>query len=274
MRLRFGAFPDYARLFLFSKAFYLYGVGMLPMPHFGLWVPVLVIYAAGLLLSLAALAEGEDTPRARLCFYLSVLGFGLFTYYQGRSTLGNLFAAGYPAILLVVLLASDLRRLALPRTQAADRLLSFTLLALLLYSVPALATVAPAWVRAIAGKVRVTMGKEKSEVLRDAEFLRHYVRPGQEVVIMSFNSGLHHLLTQTTNPLDIPGDSELVFRKDHETQADYAVKRRGMFVIDKTTIVASAIEYYRRFNPVLYDNPFGTLIVFPAPTGTGGAHPR
>lgn len=268
LRLRFGAFPDYTQLFFSTKAFYIYGLGMLPLPRFGLWVPVLVIYATGLLLSLVALVEGEDTPRARLFFYLSVLGLGLFTYYQGRSTLGNLLSAAYPAILLVVLFASDLRRLTLPRTQAADRLLAVTLLALLLYSVPALATIAPAWIQAITAKIRVTMSREENEVLRDAKFLRYYLRPGQEIVIMSFNSGIHHLLTQTTNPLDIPGDSELIFRRDHEKQLNYALEKRGMFVIDKTTILASTIDTIRRINPVSYDNPYGTLIVFPAPVGS------
>ena len=264
LRLRFGAFPDYTRLFFYPKAFYLYGVMMLPMPHFGLWVPVLVMYAAALLLSLAALVDGDDTPRARVLFFLSVLGLGLFTYYQGRSHVGNLTAAGYPFVLIGVLLASDLRGRTVTRSPAAERLLTFTLLTLLCFSVPALAAVAPAWIRGIAEKVRVTMSRTESDVLRDARFLRHYVRPGQEIVIMSFNSGLHHLVTRTTNPLDIPGDSELVFRRDFDRQADYAMRKRGMFVIDKTTITASSIENFRRANRVFYDNPRGTLLVFPA----------
>jgi hypothetical protein len=265
LRLRYGAFPDYSQLFIYPKAFYLYGTMMLPMPQFGLWIPVLIIYAAGLLLSLVALVEGDDTPRARILFFLSVLGLGLFTYYQGRSHLANLTAAGYPAILIGVLLASDLRRHALPRPPAANRFISFTLLTLLCYSIPALAFIAPAWIRGVSAKVRVTMGGKDNEVLRDAKFLQHYLHPGQEVVIMSYNSGLHHLLTQTTNPLDIPGDSELVFRKDFDKQADYATKKRGIYVIDKNTIVASAVDNFRRINRVFYDNPHGTLVLFPAP---------
>ena len=47
---------------LLSQAFYLFGAKMLPMPRFGLWVPVLLVYAAGLLLALTALVEAR-TPR-------------------------------------------------------------------------------------------------------------------------------------------------------------------------------------------------------------------
>lgn len=264
LRLRFGAFPDFTGHFLHVKAFYLYGVMMLPMPRFGIWVLVLLVYAAGLLLSLAALVEGEETPRARLSFYLSVLGLGIFTYYQGRSNLGNLTAASYPAVILIVLFASDLGRRAIPRTRAPDRILAFTLTVLLLYSVPALAAVTPGWVRGIVEKIRITRSGQEGEVLRDARFLRHYVQPGQQVVIASFNAGLHHLLTRTTNPLDIPGDSELVYRKDYDKQWAYARDRRNLVVIDTTTFVKGAVETLHRIRPVSYDNPYGTLIVFPA----------
>ncbi len=265
LRLRYGDFPDYTRLLLHSKAFYLSGAMMLPMPPFGLWVPVLVVYAAGLLLSLAALVEGDDTPRARIWFYLSVLGFGLFTYYQGRSALGNLMAAGYPAVLLVVLAASDLLRRPSPPLRGADRLLGFTLLALLCYSLPALATVAPDWVRGIAWKLEVTKSGEEGQVYRDAKFLRDHVRPGQELVILSYNSGFHHLVSQTTNPLDIPGDSELIYRADYEKQRDYLRHRRGTFVIDSRTLVPNYVAEACDANPGYVANPNGTLILFPVP---------
>jgi hypothetical protein len=265
LRLRFGAFPDYAQLFLYPQVFYLHGAGMLPMPRFGLWVPILLVYAAGLLRSLAALIDGEDTPRVRILFFLSVLGLGLFTYYQGRSALGNLVAAGYPAIMIVVLIADELRRVSVPRTRSADRLLSVTLLALLLYSVPALAVAAPDWVRAIAEKIHVTTSGEEDEMLSDARFLERFVRRGQEVAIMSYNSGFFHVMTQTSSPLGIPGDSEILYRTDYEKQEEYVLKKRGTFVIDKTSISESVIEALHRTNPVSYENPAGNLIVFPVP---------
>ena len=152
----------------------------------------------------------------------------------------------------------------MPRT--ADRLLSMTLLALLFFPIPALAAVTPPWARGIAGKIRVTLNRKESDVLRDAAFLRRYIRPGQEVVILSFHSGLLHLLTQTTNPLDIPGDSELVDRRDYGKQYDYVMQRRGMSVIDKNLGEPAwpFIADLRRRYPGFHENPDGTMIVFPA----------
>jgi hypothetical protein len=266
LRLRFGAFPDYSRMFLHSKAFYLSGIGMLPMPRFGLWVPVALVYAAALLRSLVALMEGEDTPRVRLLFFLSVFGLGIFSYYQGRSVLGNLLMAGYPAVLILVLLASDLQRATGFRSRSADRLGSVVLLALLLYSVPALAAAAPAWVRSIATRAAAaTAGKQENQVLKDARFLQRSVRPGQEIVILSLHSGVLHLLTQTTDPLDTPGQSELIFRDDFSKQYNHVIQRRGASAIDVREVSPETITVTKRIYGAFHEDPESVLVVFPAP---------
>jgi hypothetical protein len=261
LRLRYGGFPDYSRLFNYFKVFYLFGMNMLPMPRYGIWVPVLGLYATGLLVSMAALLEGDERPRARLYFYLSVLGLGLFTYYQGRSVLSGLMAVSYPAVVLLVLLADDLRRQACPRGWASDRILSGSLLAFVAFSVPALATVAPAWVRHIDEKIHVSRQGSTDTVLRDGEFLRRHLRPGEEVLIMSLNSGLYHLMTRTVEPLDIPGTSEIVYRREFEKRRAYILGRGGIVVIDKIAILRKYVDEYRRLYPVSLENPDGTLII-------------
>ena len=271
LRLRFGAFPDFARHLLHAKAFYLYGVMMWPMPRFGVWVPVLLVYAAGLQIALVALLEGEETPRARIFFFLSILGLGIFSYYQGRSSLGNLASAAYPAILLGVLFTHAIGRRAASRAPAADRLLTLTLTALLLFSVPALAVIAPAWVGGITEKIRYTRSGQEDEVLRDAAFLRTWVKPGQPLVLLSYQSGLFHLLSRTINPLDIPSDSELVYRADFDKQWEAAVDKRNLVVVDTTTLFPATVEELRRIRPRSIKNPRGNLVVFPAiATGSPG----
>lgn len=47
-RPRYGGFPDWLQLFAPFKAFYSLGAYMQPMPSYGLWVPVIVVYAAAL----------------------------------------------------------------------------------------------------------------------------------------------------------------------------------------------------------------------------------
>ena len=259
MRLRYGGFPDWQQLLAPSKPFYLYGANMLPMPHYGLWVPVLIIYAAALLLAVAALAEGEDTPRARLYFFLPVFGLGIFTYYQGRSVLASLMMAGYPALLLLALFADDLRRRR-PRAGTADRILAGSLLFLLVLSVPSLATVAPDWYRNIAAKARVTLQGPTDVMMNDATFLQRYFRPGDKVLIASYASGFYHALTRTTNPLDIPGDSEIIYRRDCDKQNLYLETLPGPAVIDKSALPNLVERFLRRY-PASMENPNGNLII-------------
>ena len=261
LRLRYGGFPDWPKLLAPAKAFYLAGAFMVPMPFYGLWVPIVVIYAAALLLAAAALVEGEQTPRARLYFFLPVLGLGVFTYYQGRSVLDALMMASYPAILLLALFADDLRRRLSPGVVTAERVLAGTLLFVLVFSLPCLATVAPSWYGSIAEKVRVTREGRADIVMQDAQFLRRFFRPGEKVLIASYTSGLYHALTETTNPLDIPGDSELLYLRDIDKQIAYLDTLPAPAVIDKTTINQGYFEACIRRYPASLRSPSGNLAI-------------
>ena len=261
LRLRFGAFPDFARVLLYSKIYYVYGIHMLPMPRFGLWVPVLAVYALGLLRSIIALVDGEDRPRDRIHFLLAVLGLGLFSYFQGRSAFGNLLLASWPAILLLSLFTEELARTATSRRQIAERVLHVTLLALLFFPVPVIARITPGWLRYVAEKIETSRRGDVSDVLRDSRFLQEQLRPGEEVHIMSYQSGIFHLATRTTNPLNIPGATELCFREDFEKELAYVFGRKGKSVVDKTIVSDRFVSRVRSFYPNRLESPSGNLIL-------------
>jgi hypothetical protein len=82
---------------------------------------------------------------------------------------------------------------------------------------------------------------------------------------------LFHLLTQTTNPLDIPSDSELVYRADFDKQWGAAIDKRNTVVIDATTIFPDYIRDVGRIRPVFSKNPKGNLVVFPATDAAPGS---
>ena len=233
---------------------------MLPMPPFGLWVPVVVVYAVALLLAVAALVQGEAAPRARLYFFLPVLGLGVFTYHQGRSVLSGLMMASCPAVLLLALFADDLRRRS-RRAGAADRVLAGWLLFALAFSVPSLVAAASSWYGLVAAKVRTTRRGQADVVMRDAQFLRRHFRPGDKVVIMSYTSGFYHALTGTTDPLDIPSTSELTYRRDADTLGRYLTTLPGPAVIDRSTHLPAYVAACLQRYPASLQNPDGNLII-------------
>jgi hypothetical protein len=108
MRLGYGAYPNFLEALRYQRLFYLAGFCMLPLPMPGAWMVVLLIYLVGLAHSLFALAAGRNTVKTQMSFLLSVLGSGLFTYYQGRSSAVVLTLAWWPSLLLLALFLDEL----------------------------------------------------------------------------------------------------------------------------------------------------------------------
>jgi len=99
----------------FQATFYGLGFMMLPLPPWpDAWYCVAAGYVIALLLGLIQLRQGHALGRVLPLLYLSLLGAGLFTYYQGRSHFFNLISASWPLIPLLAILV-DRHLLALRR---------------------------------------------------------------------------------------------------------------------------------------------------------------
>jgi hypothetical protein len=85
------------------------GGGMLPMTLIHPWNFVILIYIIGLTYSVCALFEKSMlTPKAAFIFLLSVMGVGLFVYFQGRSHNWNLLVVMGNALILLAVFADML----------------------------------------------------------------------------------------------------------------------------------------------------------------------
>ena len=107
----------------YQTIFYSTGFGMLPMsprPH--PWIAVLGAYLYGIAGAVLAHFERKPSVHWDVILYLSIVGLGLFTYYQGRSHDVVLSFVIWPAILIVFLLADQtlraVRAARLPRPMA------------------------------------------------------------------------------------------------------------------------------------------------------------
>ncbi|MEI8340595.1 MAG: hypothetical protein WCH43_03550, partial [Verrucomicrobiota bacterium] len=103
--------PSFHETSEYQRLFYQYGLFMTPMPMaFHPWWMIVGTYLMGLCISIRAFWTGQRSPGVRLILFLSVLGTGLFTYYQGRSNDFNLLSVSWPALLLGFLYADRLLR--------------------------------------------------------------------------------------------------------------------------------------------------------------------
>ncbi len=109
---------SFEHMFEMQRIFYLAGYGMLPIPkHLHPWMAVVGVYITVLALTLPAIFRNglNSSPRRLLAFFIAIIGFGLFAYYQGRSHDMNLPAVVWPAILCCFLacdwcLSSDFQK--------------------------------------------------------------------------------------------------------------------------------------------------------------------
>jgi hypothetical protein len=113
IRVQHGVWPQLAGLFSSMIYFGSLGVGMLPMTLRHPWNFVVLIYLIGLIYAMQSLFN-KSTLNAKSAFILllSVMGIGLFTYFQGRSHNWNLLAVAGNAIILLVVFADSMLRAA------------------------------------------------------------------------------------------------------------------------------------------------------------------
>jgi hypothetical protein len=184
--VRHGSLPHYGEFLAYQKLFYFSGFFMLPMPFPGTWLLVVLVYLAGLTYAAVALAERRNTARAKLVLALSILGAGLFAYYQGRSHPIVLTVACWPCFPLLVIFLDEVLDYwpgwglrPLPLVTAA--LLVWVLLGSSISVFSHVDFVG----RAIQTQLRLAFGKTPSVVAEEAALLKKEIPRGEAVLVWS-----------------------------------------------------------------------------------------
>lgn len=221
MFARYEAIPDYGLFFLYQKIFYKYGYMMMRMPVFHPWNLIILTYIIGLLYSIYSLVENKQTITAKMTFFLSVLGTGLFAYYQGRSQHMNLSPVSFPAIILITMFADImLSRIAI-RNKVFDRVALLSILFFMIFSFAGLLKNYSGITDVVVERVRPVVQKMDNQTMRSAKFIRESTNRGEEVLILSNLSGVYYLDSATTCPLNIAGNTELSFWAEYEKIFNY-----------------------------------------------------
>lgn len=260
MRMRYGQFPDFSGAFDYQKLFYMYGYYMLPMPPWHPWMMVLGIYASGLLHSIIQLMEKNVTTKSSMFFFLSILGIGLFSYYQGRSHDLCLLSVSYPAFIIVALYTDMLVKQVKTDNFIGDKINLTLTLFVLLYISSSLAYNLPGILSTINTRLKPLYTLQPTDVTRNADFVRQNTTPGEEVLILTQLSGVYSLAAQAAYPIKIPGTTELALKKDFSTISEYLDKRARKVVVD-SYYAPFVIKSSKRLK-ISAVNPQKTMFVF------------
>ncbi len=206
-------------LLRYQRLFYDYGLSMLPLPlgPANPWMTVLAVYLLG---AFSAMARWHRAPRARgsdLVFFVSVLGWGLFVYYQGRSHILNLITVSWPALLVATILADRATRAVTAGVLGRVHLvLPVTTLAVLFYcSLPFVSNLGMFW--RDARNTLLHPGRIASELVgEELAFIRSHSTRGEECLVLSLRQGLYTALAGLRTPTQGPGYVEMLTTEDRD----------------------------------------------------------
>ncbi|MEX3983381.1 hypothetical protein AB4Y45_30870 [Paraburkholderia sp. EG287A] len=203
----------------YQKLFYGLGFMMLPLPlKASPWMAVLGVYLLGILVAASTWRYSPRSRFADVLLYASLLGVGLFIYYEGRSHILNLVTVSWPALLAASLMADRLVRATavgiLRRTFMAPAAVAggVILLCCLAFcqGIPALGN--------SARSAFANWSIPASPVVHDEiAFISSHTRKGDACVILSKRQGLYYASLHLFSPLIGPGYMETLTVPDRDS---------------------------------------------------------
>ncbi len=257
IKLRYGLFPDFTLLLRFQKLYYFYGYSMLPMSLIHPWNLVILLYLCGLSCGVKSFFRKDGKARIYLIVFLSILGTGLFSYFQARSHPLVLMAVSYPAILLLTIFTDRIYC-----KKIFSTLIPFMLLSFFLFSMFIVISILPFYYISLTDRLEKIIKKESTRVARDAAFISSNTKPQENVLILSTHSGVYHIMSNTVCPLNICCMDELSLKEDYDILYKFLKENKHIKVfIDNSffkldfTIIYSLIKKKEHINLMIEAPP-------------------
>lgn len=213
----YGRILNLSALLNALKIFSKYYFGMLPMPLLHPWNIMILAYIVGMGISVRAMIEKNITPWTKNVFLATIMGTGMFSYYQGRShDWGLVGQSFYFFILLTLLLDKILSFL----KNNKNLLLTFS--SILLTSVLSLSIILMSLniknefllLKTVIKNVQVE-SRMKQIIQMDCNFIKRHTAPDEKIIIYSRDSGTYFSKIQNPSAFN-PGFSDLYLKSDYE----------------------------------------------------------
>lgn len=203
-------------LYSYQKLYYGLGFVMMPIPRqIHPWMSVLGIYLLGLIIALMSWYQHIESIRADIIFYLSLLGLGLFVYYQGRSHVLNLFSVCWPALMIIAITAEStlkrIRQRTLPLTEIWSPITAVTLL---LMCTTTFITHVPRMVREMQYRFATRHVIMQPFIANELAFIKQHASSKHECLILSQRQGIYYAESGLASPIKGPGIIETFLKLD------------------------------------------------------------
>jgi hypothetical protein len=203
-------------LFRYQKIFYGLGFAMLPLPkEIHPWMSILGVYLLGFIISLHSFFQRIKSRPADVIFYLSMLGLGLFIYYEGRAHIYNLITVSWPALMIMIITADRTLNLIRNKMLSVKEiwLPIITVTLLLICSFHFIIKI-PQMFNDAKHKFTTRNTSDWPVTISELAFIKHYSQSKHECLIFSRRQGIYYAETGLASPIKGPGMVETLLKSD------------------------------------------------------------
>ena len=228
LTLKSGGHINWSDWLKYQTIFYSSGFGMLPLPLFPHpWMIVVVVYVYGLVHGIAMQARRRADFQSDSMLVLSILGIGIFTYYQGRSHDVVLTMVMWPAILIAFMAADQmLRAVKLGRVSA---LMGWSTLPILVFGVMSVFTLLfglPKVLKIATSTIRSVAANPSSERGINVSFIRSKAQGDRSAAILDPGQSILFIESGLASAVRGPGIIEMLLVEDRERIVADLIKDR------------------------------------------------
>lgn len=204
-------------LITYQKIFYKLDFAMLPIPitpH--PWMSIIGIYVYGIIVALYGWKK-VFSIKNDLLLYLSILGLGLFIYYEGRSHVYNLFSVLWPALIIgLIITDSTLRCLRLKLISYYNAMLPICFISFLIMCCLVFTYKIPNIYTNLIHKIQYRNTPSDVTIQDELNFIKTHIKNHKECLILSLRQGIYYAETGITSGVQGPPLTELLLNSDLE----------------------------------------------------------
>ena len=234
-----GKFLSLTDLFLYQNLFYKTGFFMLPMPLFQQpWILIILIYLIGLMKSINNIFfEKEMDKKYAIYFILSLIGLGIFAYYQGRSHILILGSVSFPALILLCLFCNEfIENFSQEKTDKFIKSINITKLILIFAIISAVASsgfdmlfISPFSKQLNQLKQQI---KQNGPAKKNIDFIKSNTQEAENLDILTADSDILYLELNKKDMLPFAPTSDWGAKSQYEKVFKYLKNSKNTLIID------------------------------------------
>ncbi len=237
--LKCGKIIDVDNMFYYQNVFYKTGYFMLPMPLYHQpWILIILIYITAMIKSLNNLFFSHKIDaKSAIYFMLSIIGLGIFVYYQGRSHILILGGVSFPALIIVSLYCDEFLNKFINKNYDKFICCISLIKFILIYTAVSAVAVSSFDMLFLSGfNKQLTLLKqqtlENGSLKRDYDFIKNNTK-GKKLDILTADSDLLYSKLEQKDLLPFASTSDWAEKSQYKKVFDYLNQSNNTLIIDE-----------------------------------------